>query len=144
MPTSCWGACGRAMRAARYRSTCRWPSRRWTPKLPHPPGFPAREAAAGLIRIVEQNLLRTVERISIQRGYNPGRFMLIACGGAGPMHGASVGRKLGARAVYIPRQAGAFCAIGMQHADVRRDFVHVVMRELNDDAIPAIAEAMTA
>ena len=30
------------MRAARYRSTCRWPSRRWTPKLPHPPGFPAR------------------------------------------------------------------------------------------------------
>jgi len=103
-------------------------------------GISRTEAAAGLIRIVEQNLLHAVERISIQRGYNPGRFMLIACGGAGPMHGASVGRKLGARAVYIPRQAGAFCAIGMQHADVRRDFVHVVMRELNDDAIPAIAE----
>ena len=105
-----------------------------------PAGISRTEAAAGLIRIVEQNLLHAVERISIQRGYNPGRFMLIACGGAGPMHGASVGRKLGARAVYIPRQAGAFCAIGMQHADVRRDFVHVVMRELNDDAIPAIAE----
>ena len=105
-----------------------------------PAGISRTEAAAGLIRIVEQNLLHAVERISIQRGYNPGRFTLIACGGAGPMHGASVGRKLGARAVYIPRQAGAFCAIGMQHADVRRDFVHVVMRELNDDVIPAIEE----
>jgi N-methylhydantoinase A len=103
-------------------------------------GISRTEAAAGLIRIVEQNLLHAVERISIQRGYNPGRFMLIACGGAGPMHGASVGRKLGARAVYIPRQAGAFCAIGMQHADVRRDFVHVVMRELKNDVAAPISE----
>lgn len=59
------------------------------------------------------------------------------------MHGASVGRKLGARAVYIPRQAGAFCAIGMQHADVRRDFVQVVMRELNADTANVISEGYT-
>lgn len=101
-------------------------------------GITRTEAAAGIIKIVEQNLLHAVERISIQRGYNPGRFMLIACGGAGPMHGASVGRRLGARGVYVPRQAGAFCAIGMQHADVRRDFVQVVMRELNADVITHI------
>lgn len=109
-------------------------------EIANPLGITRTEAAAGLIRIVEQNLLHAVERISIQRGYNPGRFMLIGCGGAGPMHGASVGRRLGARAVYIPRQAGAFCAIGMQHADVRRDFVHVVMRELNGEAMEAIAD----
>jgi N-methylhydantoinase A len=105
-----------------------------------PLGLSRTEAAAGIIRIVEQNLLHAVERVSIQRGYNPGRFMLIACGGAGPMHGASVGRRLGANAVYVPRQAGAFCAIGMQHADVRRDFVHVVMRQLDDDAAAAIRD----
>ena len=104
-----------------------------------PLGIDRTEAAMGIIRIVEQNLLHAVERISIQRGYNPGRFMLIACGGAGPMHGASVGRRLGARAVYVPRQAGAFCAIGMQHADVRRDFVAVLMRELADDIRPLMA-----
>lgn len=96
------------------------------------------EAAAGIIRIVEQNLLHAVERISIQRGYNPSRFTLIACGGAGPMHGAAVGRRLGARAVYVPRQAGAFCAIGMQHADVRRDFVGVHMKPLADSGTTAI------
>ena len=109
-----------------------------------PLGISRTEAAAGIIRIVEQNLLHAVERISIQRGYNPGRFMLIACGGAGPMHGASVGRRLGARAVYAPRQAGAFCAIGMQHADVRRDFVQVLMRRLDADAGPAVREAYAA
>ncbi|MEE2997079.1 MAG: hydantoinase/oxoprolinase family protein [Pseudomonadota bacterium] len=109
-------------------------------EIADPAGISRVDAAAGLIRIVEQNLLHAVERISIQRGYNPGRFMLIACGGAGPMHGASVGRKLGARAVYVPRQAGAFCAIGMQHANVRRDFVHVVMRELNEEVIDVISE----
>jgi len=88
--------------------------------------------------MVEQNLLHAVERVSIQCGYNPGRFMLIACGGAGPMHGASVGRRLGANAVYVPRQAGAFCAIGMQRADVRRDFVQVLMRELDENVADAI------
>ncbi|PPR10365.1 MAG: Acetophenone carboxylase gamma subunit [Alphaproteobacteria bacterium MarineAlpha11_Bin1] len=109
-------------------------------EIADPAGISRIDAAAGLIRIVEQNLLHAVERISIQRGYNPGRFMLIACGGAGPMHGASVGRKLGARAVYVPRQAGAFCAIGMQHANVRRDFVHVVMQELNNEVTDAISK----
>ncbi|MEC7488188.1 MAG: hydantoinase/oxoprolinase family protein [Pseudomonadota bacterium] len=109
-------------------------------EIAKPTGISRTEAAAGVIRIVEQNLLHAVERISIQRGYNPGRFTLIACGGAGPMHGASVGRRLGARAVYIPRQAGAFCAIGMQHADVRRDFVHVVMRELDDNVGDVIGD----
>ena len=64
-------------------------------EIANPAGISRTDAAAGLIRIVEQNLLHAVERISIQRGYNPGRFILIACGGAGPMHGASVGRKLG-------------------------------------------------
>ena len=109
-------------------------------EVAEPLGLTRTEAAAGIIRVVEQNLLHAVERISIQRGYNPGRFMLIACGGAGPMHGASVGRRLGARAVYAPRQAGAFCAIGMQHADVRRDFVQVLMRWLDDDIAPFLAE----
>ena len=40
----------------------------------------------------------------------------------------------------MPRQAGAFCAIGMQHADVRRDFVQVVMRELEDGVGEALAD----
>ena len=109
-------------------------------EIADPLGISRTEAAAGVIRIVEQNLLHAVERISIQRGYNPRQFVLVACGGAGPMHGSSVGRNLGAKAVYAPRQAGAFCAIGMQYADVRRDFVQVLMSWLDDDVEEAIRQ----
>ncbi|WP_193172215.1 hydantoinase/oxoprolinase family protein [Nisaea nitritireducens] len=96
-----------------------------------PLGLSVEDGAAGIIRLVEQNLLHAVERISVQRGENPRRFWLVACGGAGPMHGATVGRRLGCAAVYVPRQAGAFCALGMLYSDVRQDFMDVHFQDLD-------------
>jgi N-methylhydantoinase A len=103
-------------------------------RVAEPLGLSVEDGAAGIIRLVEQNLLHAVERISVQRGQNPRRFRLVACGGAGPMHGALVGRRLGCAAVYVPRQAGAFCALGMLHSDVRQDFMDVHFQDL--DTIP--------
>jgi N-methylhydantoinase A len=94
-------------------------------KIATPLGIGVEEAAAGIIRLLEQNLLHAVEHISIQRGHNPQRFTLVAAGGAGPMHGASVARALGCRQAYVPRQAGAFCALGMLHTDIRQDYLSV-------------------
>ena len=91
-------------------------------RVGEPLGLELHEAAIGVIRLVEQNLLQAVERISIERGRDPARFVLVACGGAGPMHGAAVGRRLGARGVLVPRLAGVFCALGMLNADVGQDF----------------------
>ena len=87
-----------------------------------PLGMTVEAAAAGIIALLEQNLLHAVEYMSIERGYAPRNFTLVAAGGAGPMHGTSVARGLGCRRVYVPRDAGALCAIGMLHADVRQDF----------------------
>ena len=100
-----------------------------------PLGLAPEAAAAGMIRLLEQRLLHAVERISIERGHDPARFTLVAAGGAGPMHGATVGRALGCRRGYIPRAAGAFCAVGMLHADLRQDFLKVFFADL--DRIPA-------
>ena len=94
-------------------------------KIAAPLGIPVEEAAAGIIRLLEQNLLHAVEHISIQRGHDPRRFTLVAAGGAGPMHGASVARSLGCGQAYVPRQAGAFCALGMLHTDIRQDYLAV-------------------
>ena len=96
-----------------------------------PLGIAPEAAAAGIVQLLEQNLLHAVERISLQRGYNPRRFTLVAAGGAGPMHGASVGRALGCPRVYVPRQAGAFCAVGMLHSDVRQDYMQVFLGDLD-------------
>jgi N-methylhydantoinase A len=94
-------------------------------KIAAPLGIEVAAAAAGIIRLLEQNLLHAVEHISIQRGHDPRRFTLVAAGGAGPMHGAAVARALGCRQAYVPRHAGAFCALGMLYTDIRQDYLAV-------------------
>ena len=96
-----------------------------------PLGLDVEQAAAGIIRLVEQNLLLAVQRISIERGHDARRFTLVAAGGAGPMHGAVIGRALGCPRVYVPHQAGAYCAIGMLHSDVRQDDTQVYLATLD-------------
>ena len=104
-------------------------------RVAEPLGIDMHDAAIGVIRLVEQNLLQAVERISIERGRDPARFVLVACGGAGPMHGAAVGRRLGAQGVLVPRLAGVFCALGMLNADVGQDFARVFIVRLDEDTV---------
>ena len=100
-------------------------------RVAQPLGLTVEAAAAGVVSLLEDNLLHAVEFMSIERGHAPARFTLVAAGGAGPMHGASVGRGLGIKRVYVPRDAGALCAAGMLHADVRQDFVRFFMAPLD-------------
>ncbi|MEQ9639155.1 MAG: hydantoinase B/oxoprolinase family protein [Alphaproteobacteria bacterium] len=96
-----------------------------------PLGLSVEAAAAGIIAVLEQNLLHAVEHMSIERGYAPNRFTLVAAGGAGPMHGTNVARGLGCARLYVPRDAGALCAVGMLHADVRQDLQRFMRAELD-------------
>ncbi len=97
-----------------------------------PLGIDVEAAAAGIIRLVEQNLLQAVQQISIERGHDPRRFVLVAGGGAGPMHGASIGRRLGCLKAYVPRLSGVFCALGMLHTNVRHDFLRTHLDRLDE------------
>ncbi|MFN4087989.1 MAG: hydantoinase/oxoprolinase family protein [Alphaproteobacteria bacterium] len=99
-----------------------------------PLGIPLADAAAGIIKLVEQNILHAVERVSIERGYNPRHFTLVAAGGAGPLHGAPVARALGCAGLYVPRLAGVFCAFGMCNADIRHDYLRSWLHDLDDPA----------
>ena len=99
-----------------------------------PLGLSVEDAAAGIVDVVEQHLLHAVEHMSIERGHSPRRFTLVAAGGAGPMHGAAVAGGLGCSAVYVPRDAGALCAVGMLHADIRQDFVRFLTGSIDEVA----------
>ncbi len=101
-------------------------------KIATPLKLSVQDAAVGMIQLLEQNLLHAVEEISVKRGLNPARYTLIAAGGAGPMHGATVGRALGCKKVYVPRHAGAFCALGMLDSDIRHDVYKVFDAALAD------------
>jgi N-methylhydantoinase A len=96
-----------------------------------PLGLSVADAAAGIIQLVEQNILHAVERASLEKGYNPRAFTLVACGGAGPLHGPSTARLLGSPSLYIPRLAGVFCAFGMCNSDLRHDFVRSWLKDLD-------------
>ena len=109
-------------------------------RVARPLGISVEDAAAGIIALLEQNLLHAVEYISIERGHAPKRYTLVAAGGAGPMHGVSVARGLGCRRVFVPRDAGALCAIGMLHADVRHDFQRYIRGNLDELAPTRINE----
>ena len=106
-----------------------------------PLGIDIEAAAIGIIRLVEQKLLHALQHISIERGYDPRNFVLVAAGGAGPMHGAVVGRMLNCPKVYVPRLSGAFCALGMLHSNVRHDYVQVHVARLDEEKIDALENA---
>ena len=86
-------------------------------------GLQVIEAAAGIIKIAEANMLASMRVNSVQKGYDPRNFSVIAYGGAGPMVASTIARDLGSPTVIIPFHPGIFSAIGMLATNVRFDFM---------------------
>ncbi|WP_024355656.1 hydantoinase/oxoprolinase family protein [Leucobacter chironomi] len=86
-----------------------------------PLGLTTIEGAAGIIRVVDANMVSAIRGVSVERGIDPRNFSLIAGGGAGGLHAVGLARELGVRTVLIPREAGTLCSYGMTVTDVRLD-----------------------
>ena len=80
------------------------------------------EAARGIVRIANHNMAGALKLVSLNRGYDPRDFTLVAFGGGGGMHAVALAQELGIRKVVIPRAADVFSAWGMLMSDLRRDF----------------------
>ncbi|RWP30338.1 hydantoinase/oxoprolinase family protein [Mesorhizobium sp.] len=96
------------------------------------------EAANAMLRLVEQNIRHAVEKVSLERGLDPAKFILVGAGGAGALHVAEIARWLGMREAFVPRLAGVFCALGMCHSDVRHDLLVPRGVLLNADAFAGL------
>jgi N-methylhydantoinase A len=105
-------------------------------------GLSVEEAALGMIRIANANMVRAVRSVSLQRGVDPRDFALLAFGGAGPMHAVAVARELGIRTVLIPPSPGVLCAIGTMGSDVRTDVVKSVILPATADSLPVFRETV--
>ena len=79
-------------------------------------------AAAGVIEIINVNMMGAVRVISIEQGVDARDFTLVAFGGAGPLHAADIARNMGIGRVLVPPRPGLLSALGLLHADVRGDF----------------------
>ena len=93
-----------------------------------PLGISIEDAAEGVIRIINANMTGALKVVSVERGYDPKDFTLVAFGGAGPLHGVELGRALGCRAVLVPRYPGLLCALGLLATDLQYDYARTALQ----------------
>ncbi len=77
-----------------------------------PLGLPIKRAAAGIYDIVNENMFGALRLVSVEQGYDPRDFALIAFGGAGPLHANALGKLMGSWPVIVPPGPGVLCASG--------------------------------
>jgi N-methylhydantoinase A len=79
--------------------------------------------AAGIVEIANANMIRALRIVSVERGYDPREYVLIAFGGAGPMHVNDIVRELKIPTVVVPLNPGITSALGLLMTDLRHDYV---------------------
>lgn len=94
-------------------------------------GGSIQDVARGVIRIANANMVNALKLVSLNRGFDPREFALIAFGGGGAMHAVSLAKDLKARKVIIPVNSSVFSAWGMLMSDVRRDFLRTKVEQLS-------------
>ena len=95
-------------------------------------GLGLEQAAAGIIDIVNENMFGALRLVSVERGYDPRDFALIAFGGAGPLHGNALGKLMGSWPVIIPPGPGVLCAYGDATTRVRDEASRTFIRRFGN------------
>ncbi len=90
------------------------------------PTYSIEEAAAGIIRVVNANMIRGINVNTTQKGYDVREFSMLAFGGAGALHAVDLAQEMGVSRVIIPPFCAVFSAFGAVTSDVRHDYVNTV------------------
>ena len=98
--------------------------------LAQPLGLTIVEAAARIVDVVNANMVGALRMVSVERGYDPREFSLMAFGGAGPLHATALASELEMIDVIIPPVPGAFSALGLIATDLRRDYSRTLYADL--------------
>jgi N-methylhydantoinase A len=85
------------------------------------------EAAEGIVRIANQEMVRALRVVTVERGIDPRGFALLPFGGAGPMHAAAIASELGIERLLCPRASGVLSAFGLLASERRRDVARTVI-----------------
>jgi N-methylhydantoinase A len=91
----------------------------------------AEQSAAAVVRVANDKMAGAIRLVSLSRGHDPRDFVLLAFGGAGPLHASALARELGIPKVLIPARPGLTNALGCLVADLRHDFVRTINKPLS-------------
>ena len=103
-------------------------------------GIEAHVLADGIVRIAVARMVSAIKEISIAKGCDPRDFVLLAYGGAGPMHGALVASELEIDCVIVPPSPGNFSAFGCLVSDLRITRTRTVLVETRRGEWPTVAD----
>ncbi|GAB6102686.1 hydantoinase/oxoprolinase family protein [Thermococcus atlanticus] len=99
------------------------------------------EAAEGIVKIANENAANAIRIISVQKGYDPREFSLIAHGGSGPMFAPFIAEDLEIKKIIIPTiPPGVFSAWGMLLTDIRHDVITTNVLKVGPESVEAINE----
>jgi N-methylhydantoinase A len=116
-------------------------------ELAHPLGLSVAAAAEGVVRVIDVKMEEAIKAISTMRGHDLRDFMLLAFGGAGPVHAGRIARDLGMAGVVVPLYPGVFSAIGLLMSDVEHDYIRsqlMLLSETTHDAVNGMFEQLAA
>ena len=105
-------------------------------------GMDPDQAAAGIVRIANNNMVNALKLVSLNRGFDPREFTLVAFGGGGGLHAVALAAELGISKVVVPADAAVFSAWGMMMSDLRRDYIATRLLDLVPDNAAAIESAL--
>jgi N-methylhydantoinase A len=105
-------------------------------------GIGQMEAAAGIIDVANEHMFGALRLVSIEQGYDPRGFALVAFGGAGPMHANALGALLGCWPVIIPPSPGVLCAYGDATTRLRNEAACTYIRRFSDASGSDVADTL--
>ena len=91
-------------------------------EIADPLGRSVEAAAQGVLDVANASMERALRVVSVERGYDPREFGLVAFGGAGPLHATALADELDIPRVLVPRTAGVLSALGLLISDVLYDY----------------------
>jgi N-methylhydantoinase A len=106
-------------------------------RLAHELQLSREEAAQGVIAVANAHMVRALKVISLERGFDPRGFCLVAFGGAGGLHAAELAEALGMTRVLLPADPGLLSAVGILQADLTRELLRNVLEPLAPGSDPA-------
>jgi len=101
-------------------------------KIAKPLKMKTEDAAFGILRIVNANMIKQISVSSIEKGYDIREFNLVAFGGAGGLHAAEIALDAGLKSIVCPPISGDFSAVGLLISDTRHDYVQTIMKDKID------------
>ncbi|MGI8579295.1 MAG: hydantoinase/oxoprolinase family protein [Solirubrobacteraceae bacterium] len=97
--------------------------------------------AEGIVRVANAEMVRALRVMTVERGIDPRRFALLACGGAGGLHACAIADELGVQTVLFPRASGVLAALGLVASPSRRDVQRSLLLRGGDLTNEALREA---